>query len=881
MRSSFKALPVSLLLLASSLVLAVQFAAPVAAATPVQRNFVDCGVTNYNFYCLVPVHAKGDTLILTAALLDESSSVTSGPRVSSVSDNMSNGWQLDSQIFQSSGGANCSDLSVCEGASVWSATAQSAGNANVLIDFSDSGSYPDEQYTIAIWDFSGIGSTPIGAAATACQASTEYCSGTGSIGTGISLVEPSQSVAIAAIQPPGAMSNIGFSFGLGTGCPAFCDNGGWGVGVGTAESPQNFTFSGGSKAAPWALAGAVFGPSGLFTCSITNMVADNYVIAGNGQYYNLACEVQSSAISATASSPISDLKVEYNDSNTGSCSVTCFSTNMPNVVIYEYNNGTKAGTTSVDEGGGITTLGTANVSQSYSGGIREMNVTFPFQLNDNAVTALERGIQLYASLANGDSKGFTYVQKDYFNILTSGNGGGATSKLDIDGLCSVPSGADVFQTICQYGSNSHNWIAENATYYQLQQYQGQFSIATLNQYGEPTPAFWQNYPNSGSGTNPSSNPGDWTIDSGLYSWDNTSATCCWVKTIHVTLSMLEGRVGSSNLWTAFQALWYDGSSLIANNTFYAFVPTDSPNTSGASSVAIWLNFWYSQNNGSTYLGGEVGAYYTGMHNVGSIFGSNWSPFLGNYSNSQVFVPLDDHSGDLMPAEQAQMSTVYMNMSRPGAPSQHTNQANFEIETTNFQEQEFNVASAGMTGIATPTFAAAVVPTVQSNSIFSPIINAIKSIASFVAKAFVALGTIVWNGLAARFPWFTNFWAGVGGAVYQFALQFEQVIIYVLDALQVFAKGLSFLGTIFGTLTSAYGTISSAYTSVFKGQSLQEMILIIVLLVFVGDIMNAAERGDTMHFVHLAQGAWGIAQTVMWWTYLFVKFIIDSIEGIIP
>lgn len=598
---------------------------------------------------------------------------------------------------------------------------------------------------------------------------------------------------------------------------------------------------------------AVFGA--IFTCSITDMGAGDYVVAN--LIYNYFCEVQSPALSST-NAAITDLQMSFNDS--------------VNTYTFEYNNST--GTASIDSGGSIASLGGVTASSGYDDGVRTLNVTFPITLGASVIDSQLRGIELYAENANGVTLGPQYVQTKYFNII---NRGGYTT-FALDGSCSIPAGADTFQTICQYGSNAHNWIAENSTYYDLQQYQGQFAIQLSRaSNGLDESAFWQNYANSGSGTNPSSNKGDWQIDSGFYYYDNTTSQ--WIKGINVKLEMVQGRVGSTNLWTEFQAAWYNGNALVANQTFYAFVPNDS----NGSAVNIWLNFWYSQNNASTTQGGQVSAYYTGMHSTDYLLWNSWSPFLGNSTQSQVFMPILNGDGDTISVQNTQFTRVFMNMSRPGAPNIHTNQPNFQVQTNNFQEQEFNVGTGTISGITTPTFTAAIVPTISSGSIFSPIINALKALADDIGKVFLALGNVVWAGLASRFPWFTSFWDSVGAGIVSFASLMLKIFTYVLDGLTLVSIALRYVGYPFEIISGAVGWIEGLFSWLgpFSGQSAQEFVVIIVVLYFVGDIMSAAERGDTAHFISLAQGAWRILDTIMWWTYLFVKFIIDSIEGLIP
>lgn len=836
----------------------------------------------------IQVAATGDVIVFTAQLNAFGGTAGNTVSVTSVSDGSSDVFaKIGAKEIVVGPGPNCSSgSSGCYDAEIWSTkTALAPGIYTITVVMSGIGSGVG---TFGYLDTTGAqpqtGNVGSGSSASGVTS--------GHLTSSLSWTGPA--IVISAVTIDGCSSaseTFTPSAGFSPGCvlsnfpPA-------GMYATAATSPNNAAWSivgGGSS--QYAQFAAVF-TAGLFTCSITNFDGGNYVVAGNGKFYNFFCEIQSSGVSTT-NAMINQVKVRFNDSNTGSCTLTCFSTASPNIVILDYSNVTKQA--SLDSGSSVAILGTPNVVQGFNSatGVRSMNITFPVQMTvPFSVASLNRGIELYA-LLNGTagSRGFEYVQTKYFNIIDAGNGGGGGVTLKQQGLCGTPPGADTFQMLCQYNASPKSWIAENATYYQLQHYQAQFSLETADPSGNPSPYYWQIFNETGTGCKgadcPSQNSGDWKIDAGLYTWDNTSLTCCWVKTIHVRLQTVMGRVGSNNLWTKFAAAWYDGSTLIANQTFHAFVPTDGGSgvhgQLGPSSVGIWLNFWYSQNNASMELGGEVGAYYTGMHNTGYLIWTSWSPFQGNFSNSQAFMPLKDHTGKLMSAQQAQMTKVYMNMSRPGGPF-FAGQDNFQIITTNFAEQEFNTASQGMTGIVTPTFQLAVVPTVQSNSIFSPIINAIKSIATYFIKGLQAVGAVIWKALGSQFPWFTNFWSGVGGALVTFFKLFEDVIGSLISFLVLLASWFATLfNPIFNTITAAWTQINSllAWLKYVPTQDIGPTIEVFVIIVFGLSLLEALFTNDWPYIIKLVSGAWRITEAILTWTWRLAKFVVDTIVGLIP
>ena len=834
------------------------------ALGPVLNNTnILCQGNHVTTTCLIKVNTLGDSIFLSVSGIEEMANAST-LFVTTVTDNQSNSWTLWSKA-QLIRAANCG-IAACIDSEVWSARATASGHSLVSIHWNAGGSGTNQQTSHFLFDVSGVSPNAIGTAGGTCNVCPD---GTPVQTSSTNAFQPGQTFLLASLWPP-------FTFGGGT---TYISNGasytlfyqgagneGGGEYSISASSPTDYGFTCVNCAGHTILfveAAAAFGPgpSGRFTCSITNMDAGSYLVAGINKYYDFLCNVQSSGISFF-NYPINDVQIKFNDSY--------------NTYVFEYNNST--GIATIDSGSSASLLGTPTVVQSYNAGVRSMNITFPISLNQYALDSLNRGLQLYAQSGGNTTRGFEYVHKNYFNIINKG--GQTTFKLN--GLCSIPSGADQFQAICAYGANSHNWIAMNATYYQLLSYQTQFAIELRNLTGGlDMPTFWQNYANSGAGTNPSSNKGDWRLNFGFYHWDNTSSTCCWVKGVNVVLQMLQGRVGANNLWTQFDALWYNGATLITNQTLIDFVPSGSAGL-GPSSVNIWLNLWYSQNNASTSQGGEVGAFYTGMHNVSYLVWSSWSPFQGNQTQSQTLMPLLDHTGATMSVQQAQFTKVYMNMTRPGAPLAHAKQYNFEIETDQFQIQEFNIASAGMTGIATPVFAVAIVPTIQSSSIFSPIINAIKSIATFISKALVALGTYVWNGLAARFPWFTGTLTAFSALMQQYFFGELGLLNDVVNALKFVFGLIKLLIYPISIITGAYGFLQSSYMTVFGGVSLTAMIEVAVIFFFTTWFFETMEsKNPAEGLVKMASTAWHILDTIAYWTWAIAKLLIDSIEGLIP
>lgn len=821
-------------------------APPLAHAVP-PTNSVFTGFTNASTAPMtLTVANTGDLIVVNVQIVDGQAADTA-VIVDHMSDSFGSVFSFVVSHERTTG--SCSILA-CLDSEIWAASATGSGADVITTDFNDT----LVQGNLQGVDVVGVSVTTTGTATGSCPSgcSMSMATMTGALTfTSADYADASlwTGCQAAAVLTPGTGLGV-----IGSGSPFD------GVAMYTTALSTNPTVfpASCSVASPWIDVGAVFGPAptGKFTCSITNMDGGNYLIANNQKFYKFLCEVQSSGISGFLSYPISDVQIKWNDS--------------VSTVIAEYNNVT--GLSQLDSGTNIAIMGTPLISQGYHSGVRTMNITFPITLTANAIDSFNRGIQLYAQMGGNTSRGFTAVRSNYFNIYNKG--GGVTQK--INGLCSVPLGADTYQTICQYQATPSSWIAENSTWYHLQQFQGLFSIKLANNYGNPDSTLWMNYANSGSGAQNSSNPGDWKIDVGFYTWDNSSVSCCWVKTIHATISMLAGRQGANNEWTEFKVGWFDGSRLIQNQTFFAYIEQNP-----LSQVTIWANMWYSQNNNSMSLGGRIGAYYTGMHNSGYLWWSSWSPFLQNDSASQVFMPLEDHTGKTMSSQLAQFTRVYMNMSRPGAPAQHTGQVNFQVLTRSFQIESFGIAASSMGGVDTPAFTAAVVPIIQNTGFFSPIIKALQSLATLIGNAFLYIGTQLWASLGSRFPWFTGTLAWFGSFILAGANILGTVIVYVVDFLQFMYSVVGLITYPITAIINGYGIIRSMYLPVFGGANLQAIIIIAVLWIFAGYIIDNAERGDTKGFINLATGAWRVVNTIAYWTYLIAKFFIDAAEGLIP
>jgi hypothetical protein len=792
----------------------------------------------------------GDTVAVALDWLSNGAGVTAGVQTISGGGITFVSQRLDTFVYCPA--PTCGLTPFYAGEQIWSGAATSTGMKTFTVSWVNAMNTAD----LEAWDMTSVPVTAVDTQTGECAFGIG-CGATAQT-TASSPLSPGLTLAISTVvagETIGA-SSTGFTK-ISTGATSTA--GQYSTTASSVASPTHYAIATNSACLPngceWGTIGATFGVvlTGPFTVVITNKDAGSYLIP-QGKFYDFQATVASSSI-AGVNYLINDVKVRFNDS--------------VNIVVVEYNNSTQ--TFSVNSGNSFISLGSGGVTSSILAGVRTIVIHFSIALTSLIIDSKNRGIELYASNSNGDTRGFEYVQKNYFNILNQG--GQVETK--VSGLCSAPVGADIFQTICQYQASPKSWIAENSTWYKLQAFQAQFSIKLANNYGNSDSFLWQDYPNSNAGAENSTNPGDWKINVGLYYYDNTT----WVKGINAVITMLKGDQGTVDEWTQYNVQWYNGNTFVENTTSGPVVNWIEQNP--LSQTSLWVNLWYSNNNASTSEGGRVSAYYTGMHNSGYLWWSSWSPLVQNSTSSQAFLPLLDHTGKTMSVTQALFTKVYMNMSRPGAPAVHTGQVNFQVITRAFQVQDFLRTNGPMAAVDTPVFNPAVIPIIQNTGFFSPIIKAIQYIATLFLNGLQYLGTVIWTGLGARFPWFTNALGTFATLVVSFATLIGQIAGYLSAFLIFMTSAFGPVITIMTVIGQAWATIQGIYLPIFTGANLSAMITIVVLWIFSGYIIEAAEKEDTGAFIRLATGAWHVTQTILFWTWALAKVLIDTIEGLIP
>ena len=236
----------------------------------------------------------------------------------------------------------------------------------------------------------------------------------------------------------------------------------------------------------------------------------------------------------------------------------------------------------------------------------------------------------------------------------------------------------------------------------------------------------------------------------------------------------------------------------------------------------------------------------------------------------------------MSSQSAQFAKVFYNMTRPGAPEVNAYQPNFQIETLGFTEQEFGTASAGMTGVTTPSFTVAIVPTISSSSIFSPIINAIKSIATLFGKTLEAIGAQVWAALGQQFPWFTSAIGNFTSLLLSLVLLMGTLIVDFIAIVKIIYADIGLVLVPFEVIGNAYGFIKSSFGTLLGGVNSGALIEVMVIFFFCSWFFSTIEsKNPAEGLAKMASTAWHILDTMLVWTWYIAKMLIDAIEGLIP
>jgi hypothetical protein len=608
---------------------------------------------------------------------------------------------------------------------------------------------------------------------------------------------------------------------------------------------------------------------------VENPDCGNCLIA-NGKYYLFFANVTDHAAGGISGISINLVKLNFSDGF--------------HQITIGYDNTTKS--TKVYAGGNYVDLGVATVVSARHGSYVSLLVTLPVALkttilDDGWVTVYE-----WSQLSDLSTSSWQIAQSG----LQIVNQGGASTTILAGNATKIPGegnfGCDVtFTGLCSV----------NSTYVGLQQYSTQFAVTLGNRtksgeiYG--VPYLWQPFCWDGFCPSGQNGRGEWSIGVHWFYYDNVSQS--WVTNQYVNISLLGGRWDGSNQWTTLQVLWFQGAgaggapTLVKNDTVAAWIeegPTPTQPGTSQGQVRIYLDMWLSNQNGSTIHGGRVGVYYMGMHSTGMLWWTSWSPL---YQNQTETISQAQNLGTAIrggytttpiSAQQILCSKIEFTVSRlkgygaSFAPIQKY----FHVYTHDFSIERFVIdpAIARDGGVGTPSFTAAMVPNLPQGSFFGPIVAVLQGIATQIWKVISGGLNAIWGGLGAEFPWFTGFWTAVASGIAAFFNFFIIIVPALAGFLNLLYQGASFVTIPFQIIGQAWGTIVGMF-SVFKGVNISQVIELIVIVYFGGTIVGWAETGNWGAMIDFVKKVWGVANTMMYWTFWLVKSIIDAVMGLIP
>jgi hypothetical protein len=599
---------------------------------------------------------------------------------------------------------------------------------------------------------------------------------------------------------------------------------------------------------------------------ITNLDCGNCMVA-DGKFYNFVANVSDSA--AAPGVNIDQVRFKFDDGI--------------HTIVFGYDNGTKS--TLIYQGGDYVSIGQAAPLNSRIGNSVFMKVVIPVALRPTILDAANRTVSLFVNATDGSFKGYNIV----LTGLTLLNQGGATTSI-VTGNASKISGGGQFACVVSLAGSCDT----NSTWWGLQHYQTQFAIQLggapkcnptqeCKVFGDT--ALWQDKGHAGLplGTEFYTAAGDWQVTIHWYYWDGIK----WVDGQHLTIKLLYGNQGISDEWTQLQTAWYSGNTLVRNDSINAWIEQEPVVGAVSGQVRLFVDMWFGRDNASTVHGGHVAAYYNGVNKQGYLWWGSWSPIFANESSSISLAPNLNSTGGIVSAQLLPCSKIGFDVTRqqtqPNAYYIDTIDRNFSISAADFQIEKFvttpNIAVAG--GVAVPNFAVTQVPNLPSSGFLTPLFSLLSGIASAIWGVLSQGLAAIWAGLGSQFPWFTGFFDSVYAGITGFFGLFPGVV-------NAIAGFLGFLGPLFSLLTIPFQIIGNAwnlivvtYNAAFKGVDIGQLVELFLLLVFGLSIMGAVLTGDWPFIINMARQAWRIAEAILWWTYEFIRVVIDNIIGLIP
>jgi len=226
----------------------------------------------------------------------------------------------------------------------------------------------------------------------------------------------------------------------------------------------------------------------------------------------------------------------------------------------------------------------------------------------------------------------------------------------------------------------------------------------------------------------------------------------WVQGYKVRLYPTNYRVGHQNAgsdhnWVGWAVEWYQFTQgnaswtlqkedIIYTNNWGYDEQGATPDYHNRTGSQLWIDLWFSNQEGGTIMAGRVSALYYGLYEQGTPFWFGYGefrPMFGDVKSSMFFGDITDFSGNPTDSFGIEKVNFWSRVEKISGTTRKWMMSNYEV--TNFQ-----VAEGRMQGIDTPPFVETRVLNSPSSGFLSPLINVISGIGNAIGNALRGMAT---------------------------------------------------------------------------------------------------------------------------------------------
>ena len=236
----------------------------------------------------------------------------------------------------------------------------------------------------------------------------------------------------------------------------------------------------------------------------------------------------------------------------------------------------------------------------------------------------------------------------------------------------------------------------------------------------------------------------------------------WVNGWKVRLYPTNYRVGHQNLghdhdWVGWAVEWYQYNhvtstwdkikeDIIYSNCWGYDNENAEPDYYNRTSSQLWIDLWFSNHNSSTIIAGRVNAYYYGMYEQSEIWWMGYGefrPMFGDVTASMFFSDLIDRNNNIDDSYGVEKVKFWAKIEKLTGNTRTWRMHNYEVKN-------YELASGRMQGVDNPPVVETKVLDMPQTGFLSPLIKAIRSIPSLIARALSSMGLYILSGLDTVF-----------------------------------------------------------------------------------------------------------------------------------